>query len=84
MAIQHRLQTCTFHRICLTLSHFVNAMTSWILGVILCMSARLYHKDCRTQWNTPCPSSSPGEVVAIFLISLCVQFQTEFRQLLSC
>jgi hypothetical protein len=31
----------TFHRICLTLSHFVNAITSWILGVILYMSARL-------------------------------------------
>jgi hypothetical protein len=26
---------------CLTLSHVVNAITLWILGVILCMSARL-------------------------------------------
>jgi hypothetical protein len=47
------------------------------------MSVRLWHKDCRTQLNTPCPSSGLGEVVAVFLISLCVQFQTEFRQLLS-
>jgi hypothetical protein len=70
-------------RICLTLSHIVNAITLSIFGVILCMSAGLYHKDSRTQWNTPCPSSSPGEVVAVFQISLCVQIQTEFRQLLS-
>jgi hypothetical protein len=35
MAIQHR-----FHRICLSLSHIVNAITSWILGVSLFMSRR--------------------------------------------
>jgi hypothetical protein len=73
----------TFRRISLTLSHFVNAITSWILGVILCMSAILEHKDCRTEWNTPCPCYSSGEVVEVFLISLCVQSQTEFRQFLS-
>jgi hypothetical protein len=85
-----RVQICPYstdfrplHRICLTLSHFVNAITSRILGVIMCISARLYHKDCRTQWDTPCQSSSSGEVVEVFLILLCVQFQTEFRQFLT-
>jgi hypothetical protein len=47
------------------------------------MLERLYHKGFRTQWNTPCPSSSPGEVVVVFAISLSVLFQADSRQLLS-
>jgi hypothetical protein len=39
MAIQHRLQTTLFGRICLALSHVANAITSWIWGVSCCMSA---------------------------------------------
>jgi hypothetical protein len=68
-AIQHRFQT-TFRRFCLKLSHFENAITSWILRVSLCMSARLHNKGCRTQWNNPCPSLSPDEIVTVFPISL--------------
>jgi hypothetical protein len=40
-AIQHRFRTGNFCRFCLTLSQFGNAITSWILGVSLCMSTRL-------------------------------------------
>jgi hypothetical protein len=59
-----QISDSTFHRFCLTLSHFENAITSWILGFSLCISARLYHKGCRTQWNNPCRSSSLDEIVA--------------------
>jgi hypothetical protein len=40
MAMQPRLQTAVSAEFCLTLSHVVNAITSWILGVSLCMSIR--------------------------------------------
>jgi hypothetical protein len=41
MAMQPRLQTAVSAEFFLTLSHVVNAITSWILEVILCISARL-------------------------------------------
>jgi hypothetical protein len=41
MAMQPRLQTAVSAEFSLTLSHVVNDITSWILGVILCISARL-------------------------------------------
>jgi hypothetical protein len=44
MAIQHRFQTGTFHRFCLTLSHFKNAITSWILEL-----ACACQQDCSTR-----------------------------------
>jgi hypothetical protein len=64
-----RLQTALFDRICLALSHVVNAITSWIWGVSCCMSARLYTKGCGTQWTTPCLSLSPGEIVEVISLA---------------
>jgi hypothetical protein len=40
IAIQHRFQTAISTDFCLTLSQFGKAITSWILGVSLCMSIR--------------------------------------------
>jgi hypothetical protein len=39
-AIQHRFQTAVSADFCLTLSQFGKAITSWILGVSLCMSIK--------------------------------------------
>jgi hypothetical protein len=58
-AIQHRIQT-SFCRFYLTLSNFGNVITSWILGVSLCMSNRSSHNVCRSPWSTPGPKLISG------------------------
>jgi hypothetical protein len=51
-----------FAEICLSDSHIVNAITSSILGVSLCMSIWSEFKVYRAPWSTPCPQLSSGEV----------------------
>jgi hypothetical protein len=63
-----RLEFC---RICLTISHIRNYITSRILGVSLCMSTRWYCEPFRSPWSTHCPMwrfGKFGKLVAISLI----------------
>jgi hypothetical protein len=52
----------SFAENCLSVSHFVSAITSSIVGVSLCMSTWSQCKVHRAPWSTLCPQWSSGEV----------------------
>jgi hypothetical protein len=54
----------------LTISYLWNSITSWILGVRLCMSTRKKSNVHRPSWRTPYPSWSTGGFITVGLISL--------------